>query len=559
MSLMRNILMLFFLCIVSVTNAQLDTLDLAQPLNFEMVLTGNFAEPRSVHFHSGIDIRTYGEGKALHSVDDAYVSRINISPWGYGRGIYLTHSNGYTSVYGHMSRYAEPLATYINNLQYALQSYAIDTVLPKDLFVLKKGEVFGYSGNTGQSAGPHLHFELRDNKTEHPVNVLNTVYKVKDNLPPEIKSLIVYSHGSGKTYVLADKKVKGSSGKYSLADILIDLPQNEYLGFGVEYVDKMNNTYNKFGIQELKLWVNDSLYYHSYISELDFKKQKQKNSFFDFAYYLNHKRNVHKCFIEPNNDLEVYLAEINNAWYNPLGETKIVVKAELVDFNGNISVLNFNIQPNLTDNKKQCDYLHWDKSYVLLAGNARVEIDSSCLFDDVPLDFKFVDEGKLSSVYMLEPVDIALKYPVKISLRIDENANVDRDKMFIACVRKGRLRFLYAKEEYDYLTVYTRVLGKYYIASDTTPPKITSVNLSNGGNMTGVKSIKIKMSDNLSGIAEYNGYIDDTWVLFKYEPKTSIVSYKFDKHMPIGSSHTLRFVVTDRLGNTSSLERTFTR
>lgn len=539
--------------------AQLDTIKFAKPLNIDLLLTGNFAEPRGAHFHSGLDFRTYGEGKALMSIADGYVSRINISPWGYGKAVYINHPNGYTSVYGHISRFEEPLASYVKKLQYQIESFSVDTILPENLLQITQGQIFAYSGNTGHSAGPHLHFELRESNTEKPVNTLNSVYKIKDNISPTILSIVVYASETELKRIVADKRISGTPPKYNAGLISVNIANNEQISFGLEYVDRMNNTHNKFGVKQLKMWVNDTLYYHSCIEKIDFAKQAQKNSFFDYYYYLNFSRNIHRCFIEPNNDLEHYMSIQNRGWVNVKSDTKYDVKIEVIDYNDNSSIVEFELFVEKNEHEKTNGFLRWDTDNFLLTENARLEINTGSFFDNETLQFFKSGEAKFSGKYTVEPYFIALKSGVEISIAINEAAEKYYDKLFIACERKGRVHYLKARHNYDYLTANAKVLGTYYVAADTTPPKLTSINLSNGSNMSGISEIKLKMTDDLSGIANFNGYINDKWVLFSYEPKNQIASYRFDEFFPEGGSYKLKFIAEDDCGNMSVLERNFTR
>jgi hypothetical protein len=386
------------------------------------------------------------------------------------------------------------------------------------------------------------------------------VYQITDNIKPQMSSIVVYVKDIAQTHVYTEKKLTGSAGTYSGGTIRVNLFANEALSFGLEYVDMMNNTSNKFGVKELKMFINNHLYYHSLIDELDFEKQKQKNSFFDFAYYLNNSRHIHKCFIDPNNDLDYYLTDINKGWFLSDSSGLFPVKIEIIDFNGNVSCLNFNVDVSLSDSKSDvAKYLKWDKDYLLLAKNARMEIDSGCLFSNDFITFHNVGESKFSSKYTATPYDIPLKNPIRVYILANDEAAKYKDKLFIACVRNKRLQYMDAVEEYGYYYTSTSILGTYYIAVDTTPPKITSVNLSEGGNMSGVESIKLKISDDLSGINQFNGYINNVWVLFSYEPKTQILSYTFDEKISKEQKLTLKLIVSDRIGNTSVFERTFLR
>lgn len=162
------------------------------PLKIEPALSGNFAEPRHKHFHSGVDFRTYQDGQSVVAVADGSISRILVSPWGYGLGLYVKHPEGYTSVYGHCSRFSPEIQKFVAEIQYKKHSYSIDTVIDKNTFPVKKGQIIAFSGNTGHSEGPHLHYEIRETQGDNPVNIVNSIYNFKDTKTPEINYLVLY-------------------------------------------------------------------------------------------------------------------------------------------------------------------------------------------------------------------------------------------------------------------------------------------------------------------------------------------------------------------------------
>ena len=138
------------------------------PLDIPIVLAGTFGELRSNHFHAGIDIKTQGkEGLKVYAVAEGYVSRIKVQQYGYGKAIYVTHPNGYTSVFGHLNKFKKEIESFIQRIQYRKENYETGNIYPKkDQFIIKKGEVIAFSGDTGGSGAPHLHFEIRDTRTE---------------------------------------------------------------------------------------------------------------------------------------------------------------------------------------------------------------------------------------------------------------------------------------------------------------------------------------------------------------------------------------------------------
>ena len=204
------ILMLFSL----VSSGQEHPQDFHPPLDIPLVLSGTFGELRSNHFHAGIDIKTQGQsGLKVYAIADGYISRIKVSPWGYGKAIYITHDNGYSSVYAHLMRYTGAIQDYVISSQYKNQSYDIELFPTKNELRVKKGEIIGLSGNTGSSAAPHLHFEIRNSQNQYPQNGLQFGFDITDNIPPVIKELKVYSK-SKKTVNDSDNEDK----LYSIKD-----------------------------------------------------------------------------------------------------------------------------------------------------------------------------------------------------------------------------------------------------------------------------------------------------------------------------------------------------
>ena len=190
---MKFIIATFFYLIVCFTAVSQSTTNFRSPMDIPLQLSGNFGELRPGHFHAGLDIRTQGKvGLPIYAIDSGYVSRIAVSEGGYGKVIYITHPNGFTSVYAHLRKFYGSFQGLARDIQYGQQVFQFDSSLTETNLTVAKGDIIGYSGNTGGSAGPHLHFEIRNTKTEHPINPLLFGFEIKDNIAPKIYAIGIY-------------------------------------------------------------------------------------------------------------------------------------------------------------------------------------------------------------------------------------------------------------------------------------------------------------------------------------------------------------------------------
>ena len=319
------------------------------PLDIPLLLSANFAELRSNHFHGGLDFKTQGvEGKNIYAVADGYVSRIRISPTGYGNALYITHQNGYTTVYGHLKSFRKDIRDDVRKAQYDSTRYVIDYYPDSSKFVVKKGEIVALSGNTGSSGGPHLHFEIRDKNSEIQFNPLFFNFNVVDNVKPTIYSLKIYpidyrSLINEKNAEIILPVIKNENG-YSISSTTpIQLSGN--IGFAVSTNDFLNNSSNKCGIYSIELQQNNKYIYSFKLDEISLKNTKYINAHMDYVEHENKSKDFHKAFRLPNNRLEIYSDTIvNNGIINFNNDSIHKIKIIVKDVYQNASVLSFDIK-----------------------------------------------------------------------------------------------------------------------------------------------------------------------------------------------------------------------
>lgn len=539
------------------------------PVDFKMVLSGTFGELRNNHFHSGIDIKTYGAiGKPLLAVADGYVSRVAVSAGGFGKAVYITHPNGFTSVYGHCDRFADSLARWVRAEQYRLESFAVNLFPEPEKFLVKKGEVIAYSGNSGSSMGPHLHFELRKTEGEIPVNPLLFGYDIRDFIRPTMQRMKIYPVGSnsliGGRNKITEFALAGWGPNYRLKDgDTISLSGTFY--FGIDTYDLLNDANNKNGVYAVRLLVDSVEFYSHRMDGFSFDESRCINSLIDYDDYARRKVRFQKTYIAPGNKLSVYetrtrrgLIDFNDG---KLHRMQYVVE----DANGNISVLTFYVQavpPDFRDamqqvvNPKTQMVFDWDSDSEFSTDDLRLELPRGTLYDTLSFAFSQSPAGKefYTPLYKVHHPGVPMHDYGKIYLKPQGLPSGSEGKALVVQVPpKGDLIPVGGKWEKGWLVAPIRSFGTYAVVVDSVAPTIAAVNITNGKNVSGQKNITFRIDDALSGIADYRGTIDDKWILMDYDAKNKLLTYTIDHRMPKGNS-LLKLEVTDARGNKKSYQ-----
>lgn len=554
------------------TQVAYDKTDFVAPMHIPLILSGNFAELRSNHFHTGLDIKTKGsEGYRIYAVDSGYISRINISHWGYGRAIYVTHPNGYTSVYAHLSKFPEKIEKYLRKKQFEQETETI-TIYPDSIDLLvSKEEIIAYSGNSGSSGGPHLHFEIRETETEKAVNPLLFGFDIKDDIRPTVSNIKIYPLENGfvngkdvpKVYATA-----GSLGKYSLKDNPFIEVDGE-IGLGVHTIDRLNGAGNKCGIYTIELFVDASLVFRQTMEKIDFFTNRYINAHKDYNEYHNKNRSFHKSYVSENNKLELYDGLINKGklYFNDdaVHHLKYIIK----DTYGNTSTVKFKLKSN-TKMTKTITQTQLVGDTILMAGDVAIEkvgfkayLPENSVYNDLRAKYKEEEMSKtVSNLHQFGNSKIPIQHYFIMKIKTQKIAKNMENKAVIVSVSNDK-RKVYAKggEFMDgWVETKVRAFGNYAVKIDSVAPKVTPVNISEGKILSSAKNIQFKISDNLSGIEAYGAFVDGRWVLGNYVPKRGTYSIPFDLYNNIAKgTHLLRVVVKDERGNATSKEYNFIR
>ena len=534
-----------------------------------MYLSGNFGEIRSDHFHSGIDIKTQGTvGHQVFSVEKGYVSRIKVQANGYGNSIYVTHPNGYTSVYGHLDRYRDDIAAYVKKVQYKRESHSVDLYLEPGVFQLDQGEFLAYSGNTGGSTGPHLHFEIRTASNQHPTNVLKYNFDIKDQRAPKFHTLFIYpldQHG----------QINGSREKFS-SSLVIDngiytipwttkVSASGKLGISVEVFDYLNGASNRCGVYSLECYQDDQLVYRHLMDEFAFSETRYINAHIDYEERIRNGTKAHRLHRLPNDRLRIYdtLDKNGELIINEKRNYKMRIIAK--DVAGNQSELAFTITGSQQTENQMSDpgvILRYNESNTFDQDPVSLSFPINALYRDMKFKFERFpsSHGSLSDFYHIGNEETPVHLPYTLSIKTEVSNPEFRDKLLIVNLNdENELSSAGGKFSNGKVTTSLRNFGKYAIGIDTLAPEIKPVGGEIKGDKTGSKSIKFIITDELSGIETYEGYIDNQWVLFEYDLKNDLLFYKFDKErIKMNTVHELELYVTDSKGNANLYQAIFT-
>lgn len=522
------------------------------PLKIPLILASNFGELRPNHFHMGLDFKTNGkEGYNLYSIEEGFVSRIKVSTYGYGKVIYIDHPNGITSVYAHCSEFKGKIDSIVQLTQKKEQNFEVEIYPNKDEIKVDRGEIVGVSGNSGGSTAPHLHFELRDTKTEHALNPLLYGFDIADSKAPEIRGLKVY--GLTKDgYRYPNKAIRRTATKstgvnYVISENLITIPASYLsktggIGFAFDVIDRLDGASNRCGMYGATLIINNDTIFGQETKRVPFESTRFVNCHKDYEEYSINKRKFHKSFRTKENDLPIYTTDgLGVFWTNPGALLKVHFIA--YDVKGNRSELMFDVK--ITDGEINKSNKIYSSDAALPSqpirfekNNTTVDFGISTVYEPMEIDKSNIDKsiGDRNS-----PVNNAYLIKIKSSEKKD-------GKHYLEMItEKGRKKALTLT--FDDSTFYCRpkYFGTYSIKRDITPPTILSSGFTTGTTVTSKTTFQWKISDTETGISDYDLFINGEWQLLEYDYKSGFITYKRDSSFT--GTKEIKLVVKDKCNN----------
>ena len=507
-------------------------------------LSAGFGDLRPNHFHMGIDIRTAGQvNLPIFAIADGYVSRLKVSSVGYGWVLYIDHPNGYTSVYAHCNKYAPSIQDFYLDTSEAIQQNELDLILPVNKIMVKKGELIAYSGNTGGSTGPHLHFELRDTRSEHALNPLLHGFQVSDTGPPILGGIRIYAIDPNG-YEVPSKSVMVALGQLQHKAILPAgfLREGDRIGLALQVDDYFTKAGRTLGLFSAEVWTENSGHFAFELDEIDFADARYINTHHDHAYAQLSKRKFQKLFKTRYNPLTIYPYE-GTGTFDMNAQDSLQFSIMLRDVNGNESQHQLWVYDLVQKEVAKITYTkqtHWlpTEAYFYEVGPWQLQIDSFTFFEPVRKSLDLAAKRIASN-------QLLLAKPIALSCQLKDTLNAHR---YFITMNGAALATTFANGK---LMSSSKTLGTFGLQKDDIAPTIQNQSnnkldtLNNGAWAWLVK-------DDFTGVASYSCWQNGKWVPAYYDAKNKLVKAQFQ--VPFVAGTVLEIRVTDAAGNARVLQ-----
>ena len=545
------------------------------PLDSGMTLSlsGNFGEPRENHFHSGVDFRVGGQpGAKLYAIADGYVSRISVSPGGYGKAIYIKHPNGATSVYAHLHAFSSRIKRHIERVQYKKQRFAVNEYLDSTSFPVKKGQVIGIAGNSGYSFGAHLHFELRETASDKTLNMIKEgVYRMPDNIPPKIHNIVFYEYRKSSGIPETRPFFSYISGNITKEN-LVAVTDTFFVAVDVD--DRQNGPSGVLGVNRLIVKLDGEVIFSYRMDGFLFEDTKYINSLMAYDWWMTQKRPLIKTYLEPGNKLlYVYDKVVGNGLITLPDSLAHTMEIMAYDDVGNASLLAFNVQKKMRNissgetatneedkpvEAKKVPMFH-DSLNVFHERGLKVTVPAGSLYRPVwfMADTLPRPDSVYSTYWRIHTAETPLHHAAQIHLPVVLPEYLQSKAVVASYNSKGKITSSGGTWDGDGVKASISSFGDYFVALDTVPPLIEP-QFARHANLKKHEKLSVKITDNLSGVSSYSAMIDGKWALMEYDAKDDLLEYFFNPaRIKRDQTHTLVVTVVDKRLNISTFETDF--
>ncbi|HNX83918.1 MAG: M23 family metallopeptidase [Bacteroidales bacterium] len=539
------------------------------PLREPPSLSASFAELRADHFHTGLDYRTGGvQGKDVLAIDEGYVYRIAVSPTGFGRALYVRHPSGYSSVYAHLRSFRPDIEEYVRQQQYGRKSFSVSLFPQRNQFQVGRGEVIAWSGNSGGSSGPHLHFEIRDSASEDPVNPLSFGFGVSDRMRPVIDRVILYplTRGSAvnSSHGNLSLRTVPSDGSYGIAAATAPVVYGP-VGIGIKCWDTFDNSTNKCGVYTIELLADGLRIFSFKADRFSYSETRYINAHIDYAARAASGEYLHRLHIQPGDRLSMYDGHVGRGVLRFNDDAEHEIKIIVTDMQKNRSWVTFRVRsaskPPVPPAEINCSkVIPWGKAADFTADGIRIHFPAGALYDTLWFNYKTRKNtnGFLSPVHMVHNETVAVHDRFRLSIRPDTIIAGLENKLCLARISsKGAVSYAGGKFTYGFVSGEMNNLGDYAVTLDTIPPA-AKFSFASGANLSGRSQFTATIRDEFSGINSYEMYVDGEWILAEYDAKNNLLICRpGTSEMKPDTLHKIELRVTDNCGNRNTVASEF--
>jgi len=526
--------------------AQYTENDFVPPLDIPLLLSGNFGELRGSHLHAGLDIKTQGrEGFAVRSFWGGKISRIAVSTSGYGKALYVDHPNGKTTVYAHLKKFAPKIEAYVKAQQYERKKYTLQLFPTSEEIEIAPGEVIGYSGNTGGSFGPHLHFEVRDTPSQNPLNPLQYALNIKDHQRPQLRELYLYHHTEKGRVKKQYSFFKENDSLYSTSLI----KTSGAISIGLNVFDRQDLSYNKNGVYQVAVWLNGVKKFERKMDRISFNDTKFMGLIMDQEARKTNRKKIERLWLHPKNKASFLQTTLGDGILEILPEKSYLISVYLTDFEGNQTQLDIYVMGDqnnsLTAQRPVAGKeILPEQDYLFPFENMEVYIPKDTFFDLEYLDFKATQD-----TLHLDKDRLFLRKPMTLEFIRSGLTPEEKKQTCIASIIKDKAYFVPTKTKEDVFRASVKTLGTYTLVKDTIAPQLRPKNFKAKQSIKRFRFLTFRAEDEFSGLAKYNGYINGEWVLLEYEPKNNTLTFDLSDLKTKTDELQVEVIVEDGVGN----------
>ncbi len=558
----KLVLGLLFLGFICHSQNDIPTDYFSNPLEIPLILSGSFGELRSNHFHSGLDIKTQQkEGVPIYAPADGYVKRIKVAHFGYGKALYLRHPNGYSTVYAHLQNYAGAIQEYVKTNQYKKERFVIE-LFPENIELpVEKGDLIGYTGNSGSSGGPHLHYEIRD-ASSRPMNPMLFGVDIPDTKKPLVKAVFAYPKGEDAQVNQSQNPIKlrlilQKDGSYKTEKVIA----YGKIGFGIAANDQQDGASNMNGVYQIKTRFNGEERFDVRFEKFSFDETRYLNRYIDYGHYKNNKSRVQKLFRESNNPLSIIYQDSDDGYISIEDGFSSIYTIETSDYKGNKVLISIPIEGEKSEvlesktlNETQ-DFIYANQATSITKGKFSIYIPANSLYEDTYLDI-----SAQGDTLKFHKDVVPIHKNMTISIDASNYNNEDKGKLFLGRLNyKGDAYYNTTTKKEDKLSIRTRTFGEYALVADKDAPSIKALNFENDKWISKNETLRIKIEDDLSGISSYRATINGKFILMEYNYKKDVLVYNFEDDIIDETDNNLKLIVIDNVGNSATFEATFFR